>query len=290
VRSGAATPSLSLSFSRARATPSTGTPREPADAYGPRSPGPLPGGIRFRRLRPRTPRVTGDRTTAPPGPRSGSRGKKKIIFKLDAAAATDAYDACLHRPWAPGSPEEEKNFRPGRGAALRGRPPGYRATRGENQISPSACRARRGTGEPTTAPPGPRSGSEKKKKNYFSSRVRAVDRRERRVPRPTAGVRSAGGEKKFFGPSGRRRHGARRSRFPRETSPGPRSESEKKKNYFSSRVRAVDRCVRRVLRLSVGFRSAGEEKIFFDPAEGQRSAGDAIRPPGKRDGRSAVSG
>ena len=149
----------------------------------------------------------------------GVPGKKKIIFKLDATAATDAYDACLHRPWAPGSPEEEKNFRPGRGAALRGRPPGYRATRGENQISPSACRARRGTGEPTTAPPGRR----KKKKNYFSSRVRAVDRRERRVPRPTAGVRSAGGEKKFFGPSGRRRHGARRSRFPRETSPGTTS-------------------------------------------------------------------
>ena len=186
MRSGAATPSLSLSFSRARATPSTGTPREPADAYGPRSPGPLPGGIRFRRLRPRTPRVTGDRTTAPPGPRSGSRGKKKIIFKLDAAAATDAYDACLHRPWAPGSPEEEKNFRPGRGAALRGRPPGYRATRGENQISPSACRARRGTGEPTTAPPGRR---KKKKIIFHPESARSTDANDAcRDPRWASGA------------------------------------------------------------------------------------------------------
>ena len=123
----------------------------------------------------------------------GVPGKKKIIFKLDATAATDAYDACLHRPWAPGSPEEEKNFRPGRGAALRGRPPGYRATRGENQISPSACRARRGTGEPTTAPPGRR---KKKKIIFHPESARSTDANDAcRDPRWASGAQV---EKKNF--------------------------------------------------------------------------------------------
>ena len=84
----------------------------------------------------------------------GVPGKKKIIFKLDATAATDAYDACLHRPWAPGSPEEEKNFRPGRGV------PGDPRRKSYFAVSVPCPTGNRRTDDRTA-------GSEKKKKKLF---------------------------------------------------------------------------------------------------------------------------